>query len=257
MDCKPRIRQQGFTLIELLIAMSIAAVISLMAYQSIDASVRSNQILERHQQDLRQVQSAWWWLEQDLMQLAPRAVSDGLGGTLPALAYRTDIPLEFSRFSVADSPLAQAGRYGVLRVAYLFEGSELIRLQWPVSDRAPDSQPSRRVLLQDVQQFALRFLDQNGQWQSSWPPVNQTPASLNNRLPKALEVSMQTAQGEVRRLFAGVDWLDFNPYTTATSAAENSSDTSSESTPQAPTPEVNATDSIEVSVPPPELLDAN
>lgn len=229
---RKRRTQQGFTLIELLIAMSIAAVISLLAYQTIDSSVRSNQILQEHQQDLRQLQSTWWWLEQDLIQLAPRAVNDGLGGNLPALTYRVDIPLEFSRFSSADSPLAMAGSYGVIRVAYRLEERQLIRLQWPVLDRAPDSQPSRRVLLENVDEFTVRFLDVKGQWQETWPPVNQEVASVNNRLPKAVEVLVSSAQGEVKRLFAGVDWVDFNPYQTALDETANDSSTVDNNEPQ-------------------------
>jgi len=251
MASKVRQKQQGFTLIELLIAMSIAAVISLLAYQSIDSSVRTNQSLQQHQQDFRQLQSAWWWLEQDLTQLAPRAVNDGLGGTLPALNYRIDIPLEFSRFSVADSPLAMSGRYGVIRIAYLLEDRQLIRLQWPVLDRAPDSQPSRRVLLEDIEQFAVRFLDENGQWQETWPPVNQPVASVNNRLPKAVEVALTAQQGEVKRLFAGVDWLDFEPYKveqtgTTTETGADSEETASDTT-QVPQP----TETLQ------ELIDGN
>lgn len=235
MACKQRQRerqkQQGFTLIELLIAMSISAVISLLAYQTIDSSVRTDQVLREHQQDLRQLQSAWWWLEQDLIQLAPRAVNDGLGGNLPALTYRVDIPLEFSRFSSADSPLAMAGSYGVIRVAYLLEDRELIRLQWPVLDRAPDSQPSRRILLENVETFAVRFLDENAQWQETWPPVNQEAASVNNRLPKAVEVAVVSDQGEVKRLFAGVDWVDFEPYKTANQTLSDNTSSAADTEP--------------------------
>lgn len=211
--------QQGFTLIELLIAMSIAAIISMLAYQTIDSGVRVNQSLETHQQELKRLQGAWWWLEQDLIQMAPRAVNDGLGGSLPAMTYRVDLGLEFSRLSDAQSPLAMAGSYGLNRVAYRLENKQLVRLLWPVMDRAPDSVPVRRVLLEDVQRFDLRFLDEQSQWRENWPPENRETPPLNNLLPKAVEVRMLNRLGEVKRLFLGTDWMEFNPYPAAASGS--------------------------------------
>ncbi|MBN2648011.1 MAG: type II secretion system minor pseudopilin GspJ [Thiotrichales bacterium] len=202
--------QRGFTLIELLIAMTIAAIISVLAYQAIDSSVRVNERVEAHQQQWRQLQTAWWWLEQDLIQIAPRAVNDGLQGRLPAMEYRLDLGLALTRFHDAQGPFTQAGSYGLSRVGYQLRDGNLLRLHWPVVDRAPGTEVTERLLLSGVENFSVRFLDEKQQWSDVWPPVNQASSSLRH-LPRAVEVSVRQEAGqEVRRLFAGVDWIDFS-----------------------------------------------
>lgn len=217
--------QKGFTLIELLIALSISAVISVLAYQAINSVVTTKTIVESHSQRMEELQRAIWWMEQDVIQAAPRPIADGLGGTLPAYQYRSDLGLELTRITQFPTPYASGG---LLRVGYKLEEDILYRLVWPVIDRAPDTQPIKYPILTSVERFEVRLLKSNDQWSLNWPipmssnmnsnmiaamnsntnsNMNATLGnSLNPALPKITEVTIKLKDlGKVTRLFMGVN----------------------------------------------------
>lgn len=192
-------RQAGFTLIELLIAMMIAAVIAVMAYQAISQVVGVKTHTDESGAQFDALQKAIWWLEQDLVQLAPRTVLDELGDVLPAMWVQADLVAEWSRFAAYPTPYGQAG---LLRVGYVLEGESLYRLVWPVMDRAQDTQPKKIKLLSNVETFELRLLNAENQWQSLWPAMDAPKAGL----PKMIELTLSLkGMGQVRRLLTGVD----------------------------------------------------
>ena len=61
-----RSRSRGFTLIELLVALSIMAVMAAMAWQGVDAVVRSREITQAHMERLLRLQSVMSQWEIDL-----------------------------------------------------------------------------------------------------------------------------------------------------------------------------------------------
>ena len=82
-------------------------------------------------------------------------------------------------------------------VAYRFEEETLYRDQWLVLDRAQDSPSSEAQLLTGVTDVRLRFLDEELQWHSQWPPLNRTEV-----MPKAMEIVLELDEwGEITRLF--------------------------------------------------------
>src|SRR5699024_10586889 len=72
-------RQQssgGFTLIELLIALSIFALISVVAFTGLQASINSREQTNMRADRLAEIQKAFNFMRQDLEQAVPRAVRD-------------------------------------------------------------------------------------------------------------------------------------------------------------------------------------
>ncbi|MDG6773659.1 type II secretion system minor pseudopilin GspJ [Thiomicrorhabdus sp. ZW0627] len=192
-------RQAGFTLIELLIALTISAVIAVIAYQTVSSVVTLQDRTEKHASEMEQLQRAIWWMEQDFIQLAPRTVQDGLGGTLPAFQYRRDLGVELTRIAEFPTPY---GMGGLLRVAYRLEDGVLYRLVWPVLDRAPDTQPTKLPVLEHVERFEIRLLNANNEYVRSWPTEQQVLTAL----PRLTEVSLEIeGMGEVTRLFMGAE----------------------------------------------------
>lgn len=204
-----RSTQSGFTLIELLIALAISAVIAVLGYQAVSSVVSVQTRTEDHAAKMEQLQRAVWWMEQDLIQLAPRTIQDGLGAVLPALQYRGDLGLEFTRIAEFPTPY---GMGGLLRVAYQLDDGMLYRLVWPVLDRAPDTQPTRLPVLEGVQAFEVRLLNAQNQYVTNWPGEQQ----LLTDLPKLTEVRLEIdGMGEMTRLFMGAEMeaLAKNPVT--------------------------------------------
>ncbi|VAW48610.1 hypothetical protein MNBD_GAMMA03-90 [hydrothermal vent metagenome] len=204
-------RQQGFTLIELLIALAISTIISALAYQAINGVVNVQTNVQTHSQRMESVQRAVWWLEQDLIQVTPREVLDGMGSSLSAYEYRADLGLEFTRIAQLPTPRATGG---LLRVGYQLKDETLYRLTWPVIDRAPDSKPRKIPILTGVKRFELRMLNSKNQWVTSWPSEgnvnvpsvggeNSQPKKIS--LPKTTEVTLELDDlGVLKRLFMGV-----------------------------------------------------
>lgn len=194
-----RSTQSGFTLIELLIALAISAVIAVLGYQAVSSVVSVQTRTEAHAAKMEQLQRAVWWMEQDLIQLAPRTIQDGLGAVLPALQYRGDLGLEFTRIAEFPTPY---GMGGLLRVAYQLDDGVLYRLVWPVLDRAPDTQPTRLPVLEGVQAFEVRLLNAQNEYVTNWPGEQQRLTDL----PKLTEVRLEIeGMGEMTRLFMGAE----------------------------------------------------
>lgn len=207
-------RQQGFTLIELLIALSISAIISALAYQTINNVVNVQTQVQSHSERMESVQRAIWWMEQDLIQVAPRGIQDGFGSSLSAYVYRTDLGLELTRVAELPTPRASGG---LLRVGYQLKDDTLYRLTWPVLDRAPNTKPRVTPILTGVKRFEIRLLDEKDQWVTSWPPeeglnnlsplagAGDIPMPKESKLPKVTEVTIELDDlGVLTRLFMGV-----------------------------------------------------
>jgi len=195
-----RVKQQaGFTLMELLIAMSITAIIAVMAYQSINevTSVKAN--TEKQVAAFEKLQRTIWWVEQDLTQLAPRSIQDELGGVLPAYMASISQGIQFTRIAVYPSPY---GVSGLVRIGYQLEDNTLYRLIWPVLDRAPDSQPKKLAILKEVEAFEVKQLDRDNKWQFNWPQDDKEIT----RLPRMIELTITLKNdGKIRRVFPGVE----------------------------------------------------
>lgn len=204
--------QQGFTLIELLIAMAVSAVVAVLAYQAVDQVVTVKESSESSIERFQKVQRAIWWMEQDFTQMAPRTISDELGGTLPAYLNRSGQDVELTRIAIFPSPY---GVSGLVRVGYLLEGETLYRLVWPVLDRAPDTEPLRLPILDKVVSFGVNQLSADGQWLSVWPQQQEQTTLLPTLIEMRIEIE---GLGEIRRLFPGVDGM---PITTESDSADN------------------------------------
>ncbi|MBE9560812.1 MAG: type II secretion system minor pseudopilin GspJ [Proteobacteria bacterium] len=198
-------KQQGFTLLELLIASIIFAIMAIMAYGGLanvmDNSKASQTALKR----LQQIQQSVSVLNRDLLQILPRAVRDEYGNVQPALSAGNNIDnlVEFTRGGRVNP--ANLLRSTLLRVAYRFDDEKLLRLQWPQLDNAPGVEAKQTILIDDVENVSIRFLDQNGEWQEQWPPLNADDGSNtgNTTGPTAIEVVLQLNDwGEIRRLYA-------------------------------------------------------
>ena len=193
----------GFTLIEILVAVFIVAIMFALGYGAISQAARQRERIAAAQDRLVLLQSTMRLLTQDFAQLQPRPVRDLQGGNWePALLIdaRRDVLARLTRGGWPNSGGLQ--RSNLQRVQYLLDNGTLVRLEWPVTDAAQNVLPRRRPLLDGVQSMTIRLMNDQGQWQSSWPPATATAASQNLRLrPIAVEIVIATAaEGELRRL---------------------------------------------------------
>lgn len=205
----PRNKQQtGFTLIELLVSISIFAVLSVMAYGSLDYVVNTDAVASKQMNRLSALQKTMLLVQADIEQMRPRPIRDAYGTQQPAMATIINEPYR-------NTDWTRGGRQtwlntqssGLMRVGYGVKENQLLRYQWPVLDQAPDSVPLESALLKDVKNLSFRFLDENKAWHNQWPPEDFSSSTPPDpaKLPLAVEVTLELEDwGKVTRLFHGL-----------------------------------------------------
>lgn len=194
-------RMAGFTLLELLIAIAIFALLGLATYRMLDSVLSVDAATRSHEQQLRELVRAMAAFERDVLQVAVRPIRDAFGDPQPAL--HGDLgdasALELTRAGWRN-PLGQP-RAELQRVRWQLSGEQWQRRYWRVLDRAQDSQPQLQQALDGVQALSLRYLDDEGQWHTDWPPANASGDERLTALPRALELRLEHRRyGELRRL---------------------------------------------------------
>lgn len=193
-----RERCTGFTLYELLLAFAILGLLAAFAWSGFAQLTRAVAQRDEVAARLGEVQRTLALAVGDLIQADGRRIREGFHGAREAamLGGGGGYALEFSRAGWRNP--ASAPRPPSLRVAYTLERQELVRYAWRVLDRAPNSQPVRRVLLHRVEAFEVAFLA-GGAWRPDWPPADGDTASVAR--PRAVRLALTLAdQGRIERV---------------------------------------------------------
>jgi general secretion pathway protein J len=92
------------------------------------------------------------------------------------------------------------------RVVYASDRGTLRRGRYAVLDRAPDSTPQLRDLLERAGELHLRYYGCDQAWHEAWPPrglacPSSVPTDPNALLPRAIEFRFTPGDlGEIRRV---------------------------------------------------------
>ena len=198
-------RHSGFTLLEIVVALAIFAILSVMAYGGLDQVLRARDATDRTMDRMAELQLAWALIGRDLEQAAARGIRDGFGDPQAPLSVGGDNLIELTRGGWPN-PL-QRPRGHLQRVAYHLDGEVLQRLSWNVLDRAQDTEPRVSDLLTGVTAVELRFMNQQGDWGSQWPPAGNLDAGQQQPLPRGMEVIVELEDmGKVGRLYQVSQW---------------------------------------------------
>ncbi len=216
-------RQSGFTLIEVLLAMAITAIAAIMAYSSLDSSIRLAEQAEIEADRVQRVNRVFDVLAKDFRQISPRVVRspDGMGFIDAFYFNETSYPmLRLSRSGWSNPMAERFQRSQLQRVNYHYDGDKLIRQSWQMMDRYDDSEAMEFTLLEGVKRFSIRLLmiksvdDGSGElkndseWVSEWPQAEPDSVSVSgsSKLPAAVELNMEVeGWGNIRRVFELVE----------------------------------------------------
>ena len=191
---------KGFTLIEVIIAMSIFAIVSILAYSGLHSVISSKTHNEGSLDRLQELQMSMLTLVGDMQHLSARNGHDALGGTLLKLTTQdSDYIVSFTRNGWRNP--AEQARSTLQRVAYRLDEDKLIRMYWTHVDRADDELVVERTLMTNIESLELRFLNDKNEWKTDWPSADNLAASDPIGLPSAVEITLNMHDwGKIIRL---------------------------------------------------------
>jgi len=199
-----RRRPRGFTLIELLVALVIFGIFSVLAYAGLGRLLEGRGRLTEEQRVWQELSQVFLRISDDLEHARDRPVRDAIG-VQPLQAF-VGRPFDSRALAEPSLELTRGGElhYGagvhsdLRRVAYRLRDGRLLRITWPVLDRAPVTVPLEAPLLDGVEAFELQFYGQGGGQGAVWPAAG----GANEPLPRAVEVTLAVKDlGRFKRVF--------------------------------------------------------
>jgi general secretion pathway protein J len=190
----------GFTLLELLVALSIFAIVAVLAYGGLGTVLDQRILTEESAERLAELQKTYMIVQRDIEQLVPRAIRDEFGDEQAAIIGATQFQLTRGGWR---NPLNNP-RSSLQRVGYALQEQQLVRYSWLVLDRAQDSEPREQVLATGINSILVRYLDSDDSWRKQWPPEQVTGSGERplDELPRAVEMTLEHEHyGEIRWLF--------------------------------------------------------
>jgi general secretion pathway protein J len=218
--------QSGFTLIEVLVSIAIFSVISAGVYRVLSAMVATQESVVSHSESLHDIQQAMWIMSADIEQVVMRDVGDDSRRRQSAMSSEEDDyllqftrqglrnPLLFNRsdlqrvaYSLGDDP-DDSGRDGkrnsdaTARKRSDKKSQHLLRHTWGAVDRVADTQEIVQVLLPDVEEMNVEFMNQEGKWLQRWPEKKLNDREHGRELPVAIKIELETIKyGTINRFF--------------------------------------------------------
>lgn len=190
-------RVSGFTLIELVVALAIFAAMMVIAQQFLSGALTNRERLRENALELDAMQRTLVFLTMDMEQLVARPVRDSFGDLQPAVVG-TDQRVAVTRLGWAN-PFDLRKRSLMQRVNWSLEEGQLIRSYLPVLDAGAGTRAERTVLLDDVKRLDIRYLAKTAadgwQWAQAWPPPSSVQASVDQPLPRSVEITVELEDG--------------------------------------------------------------
>jgi general secretion pathway protein J len=194
---------RGFTLIELLVALLIFGIFSVLAYSGLSRLLDGRARLDDEQRAWQQLAQVFLRISDDVAHARQRGARDEAG--INIIAPLVGRPYDSRALAEPSLELTRGGdlKYGVTaesdlrRVAYRLKDGQLLRITWPVLDRAPMTKPLESPLISNVETFEVRFPSQTGNTSTTWPA-----GGAANDLPPAVEITLVVkGMGTFKRLF--------------------------------------------------------
>jgi general secretion pathway protein J len=212
-------RSRGFTLLEVLVAITVFAVIAAGVYRVLSAMVETQDRVVKHADAVRELQRAMWIMSSDIEQVVMRDVRADYNDRSAAMVSDDDgFLLQFTRQGLRNPLLFN--RSDLMRVAYSLdeepdaendshktrrsdkESRHLIRHVWGAVDRIDSTPVDKQILLHDVEEVELTFLNDEKEWEKRWPKKKPDDRAHVRELPVAVKIRLKTRQfGEITRIF--------------------------------------------------------
>lgn len=174
----------GFTLIELLMALFIFTIVSMILVSVMHSVLTTQAVTDKKAARFAALQTTLLLLSRDIEQVVDRQITRANGAVEEALLGVPDAV--FMTHGGRHNPNGQLQSSTLQRIGYLLENHALIRESWDVLDQSSKSLPNRRVLLSNVDNIHLEYLDEKNHFQARWPLAEMNHTSL----PRAVRITL-------------------------------------------------------------------
>lgn len=188
-------RQPGFTLFEMVIAVSIFALMGVVAFGGISQMTRSGQTVANANDRLSDLQFALIYFNRDWSQVSPRKIRNQYGDEESNIRIEDGL-VTFTRSGWSN--LTGQARSNLQRVQYFVRDNKMIRRHWLSLDQGIGEEPIERVLLDGIESMEIVF------WNSEEQPIGEWPLSLDTGggAPIILALNLELPDlGEIQRLY--------------------------------------------------------
>ena len=187
-------RSSGFTLFEMLIAVSIFAIIGVLAFGGLGQMTRTGQAVADANNRLSDLQFAVVYFSRDWTQVSPRKIRNQYGDEESNIIIEDGV-ITFTRSGWSN--LLGQKRSTLQRVQYEVIENQLIRRHWRSLDQGIAELPLQAVLLDDVESLEVEFLDASEKAIRVWP----VDSDLDGGRPVVLAFRLDlTDIGEITRI---------------------------------------------------------
>ncbi len=191
---KRNFHQHAFTLFEMVVAVAIFAVMGAIAYPGISQLAKTGQVVGESNQRVSELQFAVAYFGRDWMQVSNRKVRNRYGDEESNILIE-DNTITFTRGG--RSNLLHQKRSRLQRVRYSLVESELVREHWQSLDQGIAEEPLKAVLLKNVEDLQISFIDSSEKKIETWPGIDL----VGTGTPIALLFEVELADfGTIRRI---------------------------------------------------------
>ena len=174
----------GFTLFEMVIAVSIFALIGVMAFTGLNQMTRNGQEVARANERLSDLQFAVVYMVRDWTQVSPRRVRNQYGDEEHNVVI-TDDSITFTRGGWPN--LLGHKRSQLQRVQYLLVDDQLRRRHWLSLDQGIGEEPLEVAMLNEVESIRFAFQDAEDKEIPGWP----LDTELSEDKPVLLSINLE------------------------------------------------------------------
>jgi general secretion pathway protein J len=187
-------RSRGFTLFEMVIAVSIFALMAVIAFGGLGQMTRTGQAVADANERLSELQFAVVYFVRDWSQVSPRKIRNQYGDEENNVII-DDSSITFTRSGWSN--LLGFQRSNLQRVQYILVDDQLLRRHWQSLDQDIGEEPLETVLMDNIDSIEIEFLDSAAQPIRIWP--QETSESAGDPIILALRLELPD-MGEITRL---------------------------------------------------------
>lgn len=159
-------RCKGFTLFEMVIAVSIFALMGVIAFGGLGQMTRTGQAVADANDRLSDLQFAVVYFNREWIQVSPRRIRNQFGDEEPNIDIDDNV-ITFTRSGWSN--LLGQRRSTLQRVQYLLLDNQFVRRHWRSLDQGIAEQPIQTVLLENVESLEVEFQNSLGKSIEEWP----------------------------------------------------------------------------------------